>query len=156
MLVSESQVSGRDRVVVLLLDDASLDMESGAVCRLSAVFTSVFFRLIPQTLPSAPTTPRNHEQPRVNNDGTPSQRLTYKRIYFLCAQKKKELEHNLNRTMIEATRLFDTIPFTRRRRVSCNRLYSRRGRVPPEALGLPHLCPNDLLELPFSDASSCI
>lgn len=33
--------------------------------------------------------------------------------------KKKELEHNLNRTMIEATRLFTRNPFKRPRHFSC-------------------------------------
>lgn len=52
---------------------------------------------------------------------------------------KENLEHNLNRTMIEATRLFDRNPFIRLRRVSCivctaAEDASPRGALPPITL----------------------
>lgn len=99
-------------------------MESGAVTH--RVFTTLSFCLSTQTVlcsQAEGTSFRNQELLShffngVNNDGTPSQGLTYKRIYFSCAQKKN-LEHNLNRTMIEAMRLFDRNPFIPPWRVSC-------------------------------------
>lgn len=99
-------------------------MESGAVSH--SVFTTVSFRLIAQTLPSALNT-------HTSRRSAPQEPWTLKFffffffmglimrghqvkgwhikefIFFMCT--KKNLEHNLNRTMIEATRLFDRNPF---------------------------------------------